>query len=89
MKLRIDIERELRALADEDSFPNDHPLPLNELVRPSGAVRALPSTEAFMGIVRSLNGATHGIDVAKDQAEIASEAATRFLADIRAYHVNR
>lgn len=89
VKLRIDIERELRALADEDSFPNDHPLPLNELVRASEAVRALPSTEAFMAIVRNLNEAAHGIDVAKDQAEIATDAATRFLADIRAYRVNR
>lgn len=42
-----------------------------------------------MAIVRSLNEAAHGIDVAKDQAAIATEAATRFLADIRAYRVNR
>ena len=89
VKLRIDIERELRALADEDSFADDRPLALNELVRASEAVRALPSTEAFMAIVRSLNEAAHGIDVAKDQAKIATEAATRFLADIRAYRVNR
>lgn len=89
VKLRIDIERELRALADEDCFPNGHPLPLNELVRASEAVRALPSTKAFMAIVRNLNEAAHGIDVAKDQAEIATDAATRFLADIRAYRVNR
>lgn len=89
VKLRIDIERELRALTDEGSISNDHPLALNELVRASEAVRALPSTEAFMAIVRSLNEAAHGIDVAKDQAEIATEAATRFLADIRAYRVNR
>jgi predicted nuclease of restriction endonuclease-like (RecB) superfamily len=89
VKLRIDIEWELRALTDEGSISNDHPLALNELVRASEAVRALPSTEAFMAIVRSLNEAAHGIDVAKDQAEIATEAATRFLADIRAYRVNR
>ncbi|MDD1450194.1 PDDEXK nuclease domain-containing protein [Sphingomonas sp. H160509] len=89
VKLRIDIERELRALADEDSFPNDHPLELKELVRASEAVRALPSTEAFMAIVRSLNEAAHGIDIAKDQAEIATDAATRFLTDIRTYRVNR
>ncbi len=89
VKLRIDIERELRALADEDSFPNDHPLALNELVRASEAVRALPSTEAFMAIVRNLNEAAHGIDIAKDQAEIATDAATRFLTDIRTYRVNR
>lgn len=89
VKLRIDIERELRALADADSFPNDHPLALNELVRASEAVRALPSTEAFMAIVRNLNEAAHGIDIAKDQAEIATDAATRFLTDIRTYRVNR
>jgi predicted nuclease of restriction endonuclease-like (RecB) superfamily len=83
VKLRIDIERELRTLADEDSFPNDHPLALNELVR------TLPSTEAFMAIVRNLNEAAHGINVAKDQAEVATQAATRFLTDIRAYRVNR
>lgn len=88
VKLRIDIERELRALADEDSFSDDRPLALNELVRASEAVRALPSTEAFMAIVRSLNETAHGIDVDKDQAKIATEAATRFLADIRAYRVN-
>jgi hypothetical protein len=89
VKLRIDIERELRALADEDSFSNDRPLALNELVRACEAVRALPSTEAFIAIVRSLNEAAHGIDITKDQAEVATEAATRFLADIRAYRSNR
>jgi predicted RNA-binding protein associated with RNAse of E/G family len=52
-------------------------------------VRALPSTEAFIAIVRSLNEAAHGIDITKDQAEVATEAATRFLADIRAYRSNR
>jgi hypothetical protein len=89
LKLRIDIERDLRTLADEDSFPNDHPLALNELVRASEAVHALPLIEAFMAIVTNLNEAAHGINVAKDQAEIATEAATRFLTDIRAYRVNR
>lgn len=89
VRLRIDIERELRSLAQDEGITSDRPLALNELVQQSEAVRALPSARDFMRIVRSLHSAAHGVDVAPDEAELATEAGARFLAEIRDYRANR
>ncbi len=88
VKLRIDIERELRALIEGDGVESDRPLVLSEMVRLNEGVRDLPSTKDFIGIVNSLNKAAHGIDIPAEEAERASATANRFLFDIRAYRTS-
>jgi predicted nuclease of restriction endonuclease-like (RecB) superfamily len=89
VKLRIEIERELRELAQSDGANGHRPLGLTQIINRSDALRALPSTEAFMAVVNSLNSAAHGTEVAPDDARIATEIATRFLTDIRVYRATR
>lgn len=89
VKLRIDIERELRALTDDAGMAADGPMGLSELVRANKDVRKLPSTADFMRAVNSLNNAAHGIDVPQDEADRATRISTQFLAEIREYRVTR
>lgn len=89
VKLRIDIERELRALTDDAGMAADGPMGLSELVRANKDVRKLPSTADFMRAVNSLNNAAHGIDVPQGEADRATRISTQFLAEIREYRVTR
>ncbi|MBB5712467.1 PDDEXK nuclease domain-containing protein [Sphingomonas xinjiangensis] len=85
VKLRIDIERELRVLAEDLGIVADRPMSLNELVSVTEDVlRLLPSID-FMSIVSILNKAAHGVDVPHDEVDRAAGISTRFLAAIRNY----
>jgi hypothetical protein len=88
VKLRIDIERELRTLLEEKSGGVTRPLALGELIRAHGELHTLPSIQAFLRIVNSLHHAAHGVDIPEDQAEEAAEIATRFLAEVREFRTS-
>lgn len=85
VKLRIDIERELRAMLEEVSDPSQRPLVLAELIRMNEGLRDLPSTRDFLRIVNNLHHAAHGVDVPESEAATAMEVATRFLTEVREY----
>lgn len=89
VKLRIDIERELRALAISSGMTADRPMGLKELVRDNEEVRQVPSTTEFMQILNSLHNAAHGVDVPQDEVDHATRVSARFLADIRNYRLAR
>jgi len=89
VKLRIDIERQLRALAEETGVVSDGPMGLKELLRASEGVRQLRSTAKFMKIVDVLHRAAHGVEVPRDDADHATEISQLFLADIQEYRAAR
>ncbi|WP_121120189.1 PDDEXK nuclease domain-containing protein [Croceibacterium ferulae] len=89
VKLRIDIERELRKLAEDAGVTSDRSMSLNELIRTNEDVRQLPTTAEFMRIVNSLQNAAHGIDVPQDEADQATKISKSFLLDLRAYQATR
>jgi hypothetical protein len=89
VKLRIDIERQLRALAEETGVVSEGPMGLNELIRASEGVRQLPSTAKFMRIVDVLHKAAHGVEVPRDDADTATEISQLFLAEIQEYRASR
>lgn len=89
VKLRIDLERELRALAEETGVASEGPMGLNELVRASEGIRQLPSTAEFMRIVDVLHKAAHGVEVPRDAADHATAISQLFLADIQDYRARR
>ena len=84
VKLRIEIERELRTFVEEEGLvevPLSIGATLVELARSGGAPQ---NTSQFQGALRILNQAAHGIDVDPGAATEAANVATRFLADLRA-----
>lgn len=83
VKLRIDIERELRLMHEDAAGRSAPPLALAELVRSNEILRDLPSTRDFLRVVNNLHRAAHGIDVPTDEAALTMEVATRFLTEVR------
>lgn len=83
VQLRIEIERELRAMLDDETTegPLTMSASLNELGRMGVAP---PSTRRFHTALRTLHQAAHGVDVSEDAAMEATEAGTLFLAELRA-----
>jgi predicted nuclease of restriction endonuclease-like (RecB) superfamily len=84
VKLRIEIERELRMLVEEAGLP-ERPLSIGatlaELERSGRVPRNLRQFQSALG---ELNRAAHGIDVDANAASQAADVAVRFLADLRA-----
>jgi hypothetical protein len=81
VKLRIEVERELRALTDHDK--SGHPnimVSLSELTRLGFAPT---NTDFFRSALRTLNRAAHGLEVGEDEAAEASAVAAAFLAELR------
>lgn len=85
VKLRIDVERELRKLAEDADRTVDRPISLDELIRANEDVRQFPSTTEFMRIVNTLHNAAHGIDVPQAEADQAKTISKSFLLDLRDY----
>jgi predicted nuclease of restriction endonuclease-like (RecB) superfamily len=82
LRLRIDIEREVRTRLDPPS-PHDRlsvGQALAELARQGGAPAA---SEAVRDALQVMNKAAHGIDVSPEEADAAVAAATQFLADLK------
>jgi predicted nuclease of restriction endonuclease-like (RecB) superfamily len=84
VKLRIEIEQELRGLINDTAFV-DGPLAIGAaLVELTSRGRAPQNTPQFRAALRILNQAAHGIDVDTGAAAEAADVAARFLADLRA-----
>ncbi len=84
VKLRIEIERELRSMLEE-SGPNERPLSIGTaLAELSRSGSTPPSTKRFEAALRTLNQAAHGVDVSDAAATEAAEVAAAFLAELRA-----
>ena len=84
VKLRIEIEQELRGLINDAAFV-DGPLSIGAaLVELTSSGRARRNTPQFRAALRILNQAAHGIDVDTGAAAEAADVAARFLADLRA-----
>ena len=81
VKLRIEIERELRSIVGDSS---EHPLTISaSLAELQRRGQAPVSTRHFHQALRALNYAAHGHDVSEDDARHAAEAAAQFLAELR------
>jgi predicted nuclease of restriction endonuclease-like (RecB) superfamily len=84
VKLRIEIEQELRGLINDTAFV-DGPLSIGAaLVELTSSGRAPQNTPQFRAALRILNQAAHGIDVDTGAAAEATDVAARFLAHLRA-----
>jgi predicted nuclease of restriction endonuclease-like (RecB) superfamily len=84
VKLRIEIEQELRGLINDTGFV-DGPLSIGAaLVELTSSGRAPQNTPQFQAALRILNQAAHGIDIDAGAAAEADDVAAQFLADLRA-----
>jgi predicted nuclease of restriction endonuclease-like (RecB) superfamily len=83
VKLRIDLERTLRRLAQQHGV-SDGPPALGPMLQRLAAVGGLPPGAADLGeTLRTLNAAAHGPDVSADAAAAALDAGTRLLDGLR------
>jgi predicted nuclease of restriction endonuclease-like (RecB) superfamily len=89
VKLRVEIERELRAMVEERGLA-ERPLSigatLSELAR-TGSAPA--STARFQTALQTLNQAAHGFDVPEGAATEASKVAADFLVELRQLRAGR
>lgn len=83
VKLRIDIERTLREVAQQLGMPDDTFAIRSMLNRLEAAGCSPQSAAAFEDALRVLNAATHGMEVSGDAAAAALDAGTRLLDEIR------
>ncbi|MDX8500614.1 hypothetical protein RFM99_19580 [Mesorhizobium sp. VK4C] len=84
VKLRIEIERELRMLVEETGLP-ERPLSIGAtLAELERSGRAPRNVRKFQSALAELNRAALGIDVDANAASQAADVAARFLADLRA-----
>ena len=84
VKLRIEIERELRAFAEEAGLAEGSLSIGATLVELARRGRAPQNTSQFQGALRILNQAARGVDVNTGTAAEAANVAAQFLADLRA-----
>jgi len=83
VKLRIDIERTLRQLAEQHGV-FDGPPALGPMLQRLAVVPGLPPGAADLGgTLRALDAAAHGADVSADAAAAALDAGTRVLSELR------
>lgn len=83
VKVRIDLERTLRQLAQKHGIFDGGPA-LGPMLQRLAAVRGLPPSVADLGgTLRALNAAAHGADVSADAAAAALDAGTRLLDGLR------
>jgi hypothetical protein len=83
VKLRIDIERMLRQLAQQHGV-FDGPPAVGVLLERLAAAGGLPPSAAHFGeTLRVLNAAAHGVEVSADISAAALNAGTRLLDELR------
>lgn len=85
LKLRIDLERTLRRLAQQHGASDGPPaLGLGPMLQRLATAGGLPpGTVDFGETLRVLNAAAHGVDVSADAAAVALHAGTRLLDALR------
>ena len=85
VRLRIEIERALRDLADKRGIVFDRPVGIMNMLRDLRKNGAMPaSTDEMLRALRIMNEASHGVDVDPDAAKRAVEVGTVFLTELRA-----
>lgn len=83
VKLRIEIEQQLRRVADAQGI-SGRAAGIGSMLRELEQAGVLPGSErAFKETLQVLNRATHGIDIAPEAADQAVAAGSRFLEDLR------
>jgi predicted nuclease of restriction endonuclease-like (RecB) superfamily len=83
-KLRIDIEREIRLLLN-DQIEGERPLALGSMLVELQQLGIAPQvTDQFRSALHAMNKAVHGFDADPTKAYRANEIATAFLAELRA-----
>jgi predicted nuclease of restriction endonuclease-like (RecB) superfamily len=83
VKLRIDIERTLRGLAQQLGVPDDT-FAIRSMLNRLEAVGCSPqSAAALEDALRVLNAAAHGMEVSNDAAAAALDAGVRLLDELR------
>jgi hypothetical protein len=82
VRLRIDIERKVRGLAQGSGVAAENvgSRQLLQQLRQAGVPPA--SAAQFEAALKAFNAAVHGVDVAPEAAAAATAAGTRFLADL-------
>jgi predicted nuclease of restriction endonuclease-like (RecB) superfamily len=83
VKLRIEVERELRAMID-DRGTTERPLTIMASLTELARLGLAPaSADRFRSALQTLNRAAHGLEVSEEAATEASTIAATFLADLR------
>jgi len=89
VKLRIEIEREIRLLMT-DQIEGEQPLALQSMLAELQRLGLAPQiADRFKSALHTINRAVHGFDVADADASEAAEIATDFLAELRAIRDRR
>lgn len=89
VKLRIDVEREIRLLLN-DQIEGERPLALGSMLAELQQLGLAPQiTEQFRSALHAMNRAAHGFDLDPTAASKANEIATAFLAELRAIRNGR
>jgi hypothetical protein len=84
VKLRIEIEREIRLLMERQAEAKQS-LSIGSMLGELQRLDLAPqSVDRFRGALYAMNRAAHGFDVAEGDASQATEIATAFLAELRA-----
>ncbi|CAN5146872.1 PDDEXK nuclease domain-containing protein [soil metagenome] len=82
LKLRIEIEREVRARLDPQ--PRRGPISLGQALSDLALQGGVPTgAEAFGDALQVMNKAAHGVDIPQAEADDAIAVATQFLADLK------
>lgn len=89
VKLRIEIERAVRELAEKKGVLFDRPTGIMNMLRDLRRQGSVPaSTERMLGALQTMNAASHGVDVDSETAKQAVEIGTVFLAELKALNTD-
>ena len=85
VKLRIEIERALRAIVIQHDLALDSPMSISEVLAELKKRHLAPdSTDRFIGALRVINRATHGVELDAGSVADAVNIGNDFLAEITA-----
>jgi len=85
VKLRIEIERVLRSIVIQHDLPVDSPMSIVEVLNNLNRCGLAPSsTDQFIGALRVMNRAAHGVEIDTDAVADAVRIGNEFLAAITA-----
>ncbi len=89
VKLRIEVERAVRDLAEKRGVVFDRPVGIMNMLRDLRRQGAMPaSTEQMVGALQTMNAASHGVDVDSEAAKRALEIGTVFLTELKALNAD-
>jgi hypothetical protein len=89
VKLRIEIERTLRAFLAARGEPSNASMSIGPILQDlKRRGLAPPSTDKFLKTLRLMNEAAHGLDIDPEATEQAITVGTEFLAELSAIDPN-